>query len=458
MKKFLLAFLISISTFYSFSQKIEEKTALRQLKEIQLFAKEDSIDRKNTQFKWKKILLGGNFSFNEGNHQLLYSGLIDKVHIDYNTTEGFKYGMEFTYSYFKEDGKHYKINYDIDYAFGRKRMTHDIGMKYRYNGIKQGYLYLAGGRITSDIEGSTGIPRNLNMVTTLFLEEDYLKVYQKDYIEIAHRIDIINGLDFLIDFEFAQRKKIMDYSDFYNYISQDDEFSSNTSTLETVENSPIGDHSASIAKFRIRYTPKYHYTIEKGAKNYSHSNYPTFALHYYKGIKGLFNSNVDFDKIEVSISQNKPLRRLGNLHYEFLGGSFLNNNKVYFPDYKRFGTNRPIVMGTSHGNIFRLIDYSEYSTYKDYFETHIKLSNDKILLKRLPFLSRTLITENLYFSTLHTTNSKPYYEFGYGLNKIFKVFNLEVFAGFKGKSYENIGVKLCVPFIDMKGITITDDM
>ena len=222
----------------------------------------DITDLQNTKPNWKKVLFGGNFIFNQGRHQFLYGGLIDRVHIDFNTAEGFKYGMEFTYSYYNENGKHFRRNHDIDYSFGRKRMANDIGMNYRYNGLMLGNLYLSGGRITTDINENTGIPSNLNTITTLFLKENYLKVHQKDYIEIAHRIDVANGLDFLADFEFAHRKLILNNFNFSFTDSFHKEFSSNNPWGETINTSPVDGHYASIARFRLRYTPKYNYIIE----------------------------------------------------------------------------------------------------------------------------------------------------------------------------------------------------
>ncbi len=411
------------------------------------------LKRKTKTFRWSKVLVGGNFSFDKEKHQFLYGGIFDPIHIDYNTTEKIKYGNEFTYSYYKMNGKHFQINYDIDYSFGRQQMTHDIGVKFRYNGLKRGNLFMSGGTITSDFDSSTGIPKNLNLITTVFLNEDYLKAYQKDYIEIAHRIDLINGLDFLINLEYAKRKKIMDLAKIYI-----DYYTSDTSSIATIEDSPVGDHNGFNIRLRLRYTPEYYYKVEKGTKIYLHSNYPTFTLNYYKGVKNIFCSNVNFDRIETSILQNIQIRKIGLLHYELIGGNFININKVYFADYKRFGTNTPFVMGTSPGNIFRLLEYYEYSTIDKYVETHIKLTNFRILLKRLPVLNRRLMNENLYFSSLHTVDRMPYYEVGYGLNKIFNLFNLEAFVGFIGKTHKYTGVKLGVPFIERKGVTVTKNM
>ncbi|MFC2096359.1 DUF5686 and carboxypeptidase regulatory-like domain-containing protein [Bacteroidota bacterium] len=416
----------------------------------------DSVEKDDSKFKWNKIFTGGSFRFGESAHRFYYGGLIDFGHINYNTVEGLKYGMEFSYSYRNDStGKYFRLSHDIDYAFGRERMTNDFGLIYRYNGLKRGYIYLDGGRKTSDFDSKTGISENLNLITTLFLKENYLKLYQKDYFSIAHRIDIAHGLDFLAGIEYAQRSQLDNHSDFYFYDPFNNDFTSNVPPIDNFNNNLVADHTASILELKVRYTPEYYYRISDGVKWYYHSRFPTFSLYYSKGIKSIFNSDVDFDRIEVSISQSKSIRKIGRLVYNLEAGSFLNNNKVYFADYKHFGTNTPFIIGTEEGSIFRLLDYYDYSTDKSYFEGHARLTNDRIILKRLPVLNKTLMNETIYFNYLSTTGNKQYYEIGYGLNQIFLMFNVEVFAGFKGSSHEYTGIKIGIPFVGRNGDSIT---
>ncbi|MFC2103856.1 DUF5686 and carboxypeptidase regulatory-like domain-containing protein [Bacteroidota bacterium] len=415
----------------------------------------DSIEHEDSRFKWGKFFTGGTFSYSEGKHEFDFGGIVDFEHIDYNTVEGLKYGMEYAYSYSSDNGKYFSIGHDIDYAFGRERMTNDFSITYRYNGLKRGYLYLDGGRKTSDFDSKTGISKGLNLITTLFLKENYLKLYQKDYFSIAHRIDILNGMDFYAGFEYAQRKELTNHADFYFYNPFKNDFTTNIPPIDNFDNNLVSDHNASIVDFRIRYTPEYFYRIDDGVKRYSYSNYPTFTMHYFKGIKKLLDSDVDFDRLEISVNQNKSIRKIGNLYYNLTAGSFLNNNKVYFADYKHIGTNTPFLIGSSEGSMFRLLDFYEYSTNKSYFEAYARLTNDRILLKRLPVLNKTLMNESLYFNYLSTPGNKQYYEIGYGLNQIFLMFNVEVFAGFKGATHEYTGIKIGIPFVGRNGDSIT---
>jgi len=414
----------------------------------------DSLKHKDSRFSWNKLLMGGTFSFEKG-HSFRYGGIIDFSHIDFNTVDGLKYGMEFSYIHQADSGKYFRITQFSDYAFARERMTSYLDVFYRYNGLKRAYLNLNGGRRTIDFNSQTGITKNLNAITTLFLKENYLKLYQKDYVNLGHRIDLANGLDLFTGFEFAKRQELINHSDYNLYNPFKKEYTTNIPPVNQFDQDLISNHNASILSIRVSYTPEYYYTIDEGIKWNSYSRFPTFGLNYRKGINNLFGSDVNYDHLEVTIRQRKNIRRVGTLNYRIAAGSFLNSDKAYFADYKHFGTNYPFLIGTSEETLFRLINYYDYSTNKNYFEGHVWLENDRILLKRLPVLNKTLMREFIYVNYLSTTGNYPYYEVGYGLNQIFLMFNLEVFAGFKGSSHEYTGIKIGIPFVGRNGNSIT---
>ncbi len=433
------------------SYKAKDSIQLRMEKDTTF---RDSVKRKDSRFSWSKLLTGGTFRYDSG-HSFRYGGLIDFSHIDYNTVDGLKYGMYFAYQHRNDDGKYFSVSQNIDYAFAREKMTGYFSTLYRYNGIKRGYISLAGGRRTSDFDRRTGISNNLNLITTLFLKENYLKLYQEDFLSIGHQTDIANGLSLSAGFKYSQRMELSNHADFFLTNPLDNEFTSNIPPVNDLHPTRVSSHKASLFDVKVSYTPRYFYRINKGVKWYVRSKYPTFSLKYNKGIHNFLGSDVDFDQLEFSVRQGLYFRRIGGVTYKATAGTFLNNHKIYFADYKHFATNPPFLIGASEGSMFRLLDYYAYSTNKSYFEGLIRLQSDRILLKRLPGLNKTLMRESLFFNYLATTDHKPYYEVGYGLNQIFLMFSVEVFAGFKGTTHEYTGIKIGIPFVGRSGNTIT---
>lgn len=89
--------------------------------------------------------------------------------------------------------------------------------------------------------------------------------------------------------------------------------------------------------------------------------------------------------------------------------------------------------------------YYKFSTKQSYLESHASLRDDRLLLKRLPLLNKTLLQENIYLNYLSTNQKKNYFEAGYGLNQVFLLFNLEIFTGFEDMKNKTTGFKLVVP-------------
>ena len=118
---------------------------------------------------------------------------------------------------------------------------------------------------------------------------------------------------------------------------------------------------------------------------------------------------MDYDLLDLTIKQSISTQRLGTISYNLTGGTFLNTNKMYFADYKHFGTNSPFLISSSDYTSFRTLNYYENSTNTSFIEGHVRLVSNRILLKRIPGLNKTLMNENIYLNYLATTGI-----FGFG--------------------------------------------
>ena len=98
----------------------------------------------------------------------------------------------------------------------------------------------------------------------------------------------------------------------------------------------------------------------------------------------------------------------------------------------------------SRRNTYRLLPYYSYATDRGFFEGFVYWENDRLLLKRLPLLNRTLISESLFINYLSTAELNSYFEIGYGLNNIFLFLNLEGVAGFENGKYKMAGLRISV--------------
>jgi len=163
---------------------------------------------------------------------------------------------------------------------------------------------------------------------------------------------------------------------------------------------------------------------------------------YRKGIKSALGSDVDFDHIEAGIKHRFSLGVRGNVFMNLRGGAFLNNNKMYFMDYKHFLGNQTPFITNDPAATFRLLDYYAHSTPDKYFAGNMYYQFRKFLVTRFPFVRMTGIRENIFVNYLATPSSNNYTEVGYAIDGILRLFRLEAAASFQNGAYKDYGFRI----------------
>jgi hypothetical protein len=408
----------------------------------------DSIKQARKKFRLNHIIGGHAYKYSGNNSKLGFNGLIGLKNICYNTVDGWLFKTNWFFRKNNEKGKYWRVENNISYALARKEVLADLKFRYRYDPIKRSYLYLSGGRKTMDFNSTQGFFRGLNMLTSLFLKENYVKFFQKDFIHLGHAFDIANGLRLSTSAEYAKRYHLFNNSDFYLWDPLNNKsFSSNVPVNNSISPELLKDHTSFRLTGQISYTPRYYYKIKDNVKQMLRSKYPTFSMTYKGGYKGILNSDSKFHFLQASVKDHMSIKGLGNIAYYLGSGTFINSGPEYFADFKHFSSNPSFLSPDLGYRDFRLLDYYKYSTDKNFLEAHVNFSNDRILLKRLPLLNKTLMNENLYFHYLKIPGRKNYYEIGYGLDQVLLLLNLEVFSGFEGSQYKYTGFKISIPLI-----------
>jgi hypothetical protein len=188
--------------------------------------------------------------------------------------------------------------------------------------------------------------------------------------------------------------------------------------------------------FSIRYTPD-RKTIGYGVeRNEVTDTYATLFLNYSKGLKGVFNSDFEYEKIQFYYRQPILIGGFGRMFTTFeIGKTFgevplglLNvvpGNQSYF----------------TIENTYSLLDYYEFVT-DTYASLHIEHSFNGRFLSRIPLLRKLNLRELVGIKgvwgeisdkniALNASNinyvapEKVYYEYSVGIGNIFKVFRID---------------------------------
>ena len=403
----------------------------------------DSLKQVRKKFKIHHLITGHYYRLKDGKERVSITtpSFIDPTSLSFNTVDGFNYRFNAHFRWRDSLGREIFIKPQAKYAFARKHLDGSLFCSYHYSGKKRARITLEGGTTSQDFNGSTGISPFLNSITTLLLKENHLKLYQKEFVKLTHKTDIINGMELRTGLEWANRRQLINNSSFNISNPKDREYSSNIprgSSPDMVQN-----HKALVFSATLEYTPRYHYSMYPSGKVMRYSNYPTFALHYRKGMKNTLGSDTSYDFVEASIRQNTELGFNDILSYKIKAGTFMNRPPSYFADYHHFSTNKPYLMMRATMDTYRLIPYYEMSASQRFLEGHLQLSSDRLLLKRFPILNNSLaLQEKIFTSYLCQPGFKNYWEIGYGLSQIFLIMDLEVVSGFKGSKHQQTALKI----------------
>ena len=123
-------------------------------------------------------------------------------------------------------------------------------------------------------------------------------------------------------------------------------------------------------------------------------------------------------------------------------GTFFNQDGMQFPDYKHFLGNQTIFSTTDPVGSFRLLDYYTYSTNDAYLNAHVHYQFRKFLVSQIFEVQLLGIKENIFVNYLNTDFSQNYFEVGYGIDNIARIFRLEFISSFQDAKYLDFGVRI----------------
>ena len=334
------------------------------------------------------------------------------------------------------------------YQFGRKQLIGYGEGSYQHKTTKIG---LSGGRYFYQFNPDNPISPFLNTITTLLFEQNFAKLYQKDFLKLdvkaspfQNRITLVGSL------EYAQRTELDNYrEDLKPWINwKNRTYSSNRPDNDEVASTAFPTHNALVlnllASVRLGSTQ---YTIRNGRKiTRQDNNAPVLTLNYRKGINTSFADGVDYDFVQAAVGHSFETGIRSRLSYQLTAGTFLNDRKLYFPDFKHFYGNYFFLQQGDVVSSFRLLPYYQYSTAKRFAEAHVLAEFRQLLLTQITLARLVGLKENLFVHYLATPASKNYTEVGYGLDglipQVLPFFRVEIISQWQDAKYQGLGFRL----------------
>ena len=309
---------------------------------------------------------------------------------------------------------------NLSYGFNNEDIKGSFNFIHLYNPIRRSSYNIS-------------VSRDFMMINPF---EAYINMFRRSNffdqkrLQLGHEFEVINGLYFTSNISFSDRQDITGYK-FWKL--GDEIFKTNNQPVE------FKPHKSTEIKLALSYTPKQQYIREPKEKIILGSKFPKFSLVYNQGVKGLLNSDVNFNYIQSSISQTINYGRIGVANYNVSTGKFFNKKMLPIVDYKYQRRGDPFLL-TSPLGTFQLLPKT-FPTFSWYLEAHYWQSFNGFLTSSFPPFKRFNINASAGSSMLWAfENNMRHIEICYGVNKVVKFIRQTLKVGiYYSNGYNNSG-------------------
>ena len=424
-----------------------KKDALQEKKKSKVYL--DSIDKKKNKFGFMDILNGYTYSNSYKKWSITYDSPLTNT--SFNTVQGWNSKIGLSYYKRNEDkNTYYQFGSTVAYGFSDERARATAFFSSKLSNQSKSYLSVFGGNSVNQFNADEPISRVANMISTLFFKDNYMKLYEKNFISANFSREIFNGLNMNLGLEYAERKALFNTTD-YTFIKNDNLYTSNNPLAPFDFTTPaLARHN--LVKLnvgaRIKFGQQF-ITRPDGKYTLGNDKYPTLLLNYEKGFAGSENQ-YNFDRIAARITHSLTLGNKGEIQINSRAGKFFNAEGISFVDYKHFNGNQThVIIGESYINSFNLLPYYSASTNDSYFETHIEHNDKGFFMNKIPLLNKLQSKLMLGFKNLAVPDRKPYQEFSVGLSNLgfgkVRIFRIDYVRSYQG-GFQGDGVMFGLNF------------
>jgi Family of unknown function (DUF5686)/CarboxypepD_reg-like domain len=398
--------------------------------------------KKKSSFELKDIILGGSYSIGD-NLRFVHKapGLLSH----FNTVDGFYTGVHFSLTNKSKSPVQWEISPFARYAFSRKAFNYSLTGKVSGGPkFEKWAVVIEGGNRTFQLNRDNPVDPIINDIWSMFFEQNYLKIYERDYLLLGFQKDFTPKFKLEIEVDWSRNRALNNTTDFKIFNNKNRSYTSNTPYNREIGDTYFPEYKATTVGFGLTFKPWSRFKIRNGRKSIINETTPTFKLNFRYGIPDLFGSEIDYTQLEGGFNHVFSFPAGGILNVNVQGGLFLSNNKTYFPDFKHFaGSQIPLTTIDPVGS-FRGLDYYALSTSDKYISTNLFYQFRKLLATQILEVRLTGAKEGIFFNSLETPYSDHYMEVGYGLNYIFRIFRIEYFASFQDFKYTGSGIRVGV--------------
>ena len=385
--------------------------------------------------------------------QLLWSG-IRRTHYDsvneysvriepllktlqYNTVEGVVLNPSIVFSR-NLKRMETRVNFitDVRYGFNNRHLNPWGG--FTFNSIddfdlakkrKRKSFFVAGGKRVSQFFKESDIDGLGNSLGTLLYGRNEMKIYENYFAKLGYSKQWESSARLLIEAGFEDRLPLDNTTDFILNKKWLNRFTPNYPV--EILSQQFTRHQSVAMHISYSITPGQRYIQFPKSKIAIGSKFPRFTLDYTKGFKNILGSDVDYDKWDFNVKSDINLKLGGTIKYNASVGGFLNNKSAFAQDYKHFYNNISTIAAEYVKSFENIPNYRFSNTAPFYSELHLEHHANGLLTNKIPLLKKWnwRLVEGM--NGLYIGPDQKYAEVFVGLENIFKLFRVDIVAGFQ---------------------------
>lgn len=230
---------------------------------------------------------------------------------------GYRHRLPVWYTKTLKDGRQIKTESFLDYGFKNK----DVKGR-----VELGFVYVPEKFIETSVKVGDfyELINDYASVEQIFSRSNYSRVRMAG---IGQKMEVVNGLYAEVGFEYADQKGI-----------QNLDLSRWSEQLFGDLNNPTDfkRYTRSIFQVKLKYRFHQKYVMRGKQKIVVGTNYPELDILYKKGIPGMFNSEVNYDYVQIDVFDDIQMARFGYSQWSATAGTYLNKNNLRELEYKFF--------------------------------------------------------------------------------------------------------------------------
>lgn len=355
--------------------------------------------------------------------------------IYYNTVEGYGLIPKIKFTKTFKDGSNYAITPAVRYGFANKMFNANVNLAYSYDPSHQGTFFGAFGSDILDLSDAGTRSLTFNTLSSLLSESNFVKYYRSRYAKLGYQRELANGLLFNGEVSYATRDQLYNTSANHIFDIKDREYTSNNPVTPLMESPLFPHHNALTVKASLLITFDQEYVTRPTGRVYEAPEYPQLRLNYRKGMSG-----VDYDFASADLFDDRfSFGLFGFSAYKISVGKFFNHNTLYFMDYNHFVGNQGTVFDPDIGN-FHYLPFYTNSANNEYVEAHWEHNFTGNLFNNIPGLRKLKLEEIVGVNYLTESNKNNYYEFYFGVKRLF--FRFDYGFAYNGNNKVTQGIRI----------------